>query len=198
MINFYHMQGCHYCVTAKNELQNLIDCGKVIELGHEGALNKGVQGFPYFELVDDNKVLKTSRGWAGKANLFNDLGYTPTCENYQENYLDMNHQNTDMNHQYTDMNQYMNHQNYHMNNPITDMMNHQNTDMNQYMNHQNYHMNNQITDMMNHQNTDMNHQVNSTVVEHMETVSTDVLYGHHRGGYLKLSDCWVKQPNYTA
>jgi len=172
MINFYHMQGCHYCVTAKNELQNLIDCGKVIELGHEGALNKGVQGFPYFELVDDNKVLKTSRGWAGKANLFNDLGYTPTCENYQENYLDMNHQNTDMNHQYTDMNQ--------------------------YMNHQNYHMNNQITDMMNHQNTDMNHQVNSTVVEHMETVSTDVLYGHHRGGYLKLSDCWVKQPNYTA
>ena len=36
------------------------------------------------------------------------------------------------------------------------------------------------------------------VVEHMETVSTDVLYRHHTGGYSKLSNCWVKQPNYTA
>ena len=36
------------------------------------------------------------------------------------------------------------------------------------------------------------------VVERMETISTDVLYGHHRGGYSTLSECWVKQPNYTA
>ena len=36
------------------------------------------------------------------------------------------------------------------------------------------------------------------VVEHMETVSTDVLYRHHTGGYSKLSNCWVKQPHYTA
>ena len=36
------------------------------------------------------------------------------------------------------------------------------------------------------------------VVEHMETVSTDVLYHHRTGGYSKLSNCWVKQPDYTA
>jgi hypothetical protein len=36
------------------------------------------------------------------------------------------------------------------------------------------------------------------VVERMETISTDVLYGHHKSGYSTLSECWVKQTNYTA
>ena len=39
---------------------------------------------------------------------------------------------------------------------------------------------------------------NFPVVEHMETIPTDVLYHHHTGGYSKLSNCWVKQPDYTA
>ena len=36
------------------------------------------------------------------------------------------------------------------------------------------------------------------VVETMQTVSTDVLYHKHTGGYSKLNDCWVKKADYTS
>jgi len=37
------------------------------------------------------------------------------------------------------------------------------------------------------------------VVNHMETIPPDIHYYHHTGGgYSKLSNCWVKQPNFTA
>jgi hypothetical protein len=88
MINFYHMKGCPHCVLANTELQSLIDSGKVKKLPMEDAANKGVKGFPFFEYVDaDGIVLKTSTGWGGKQNLFNNLGYIETFENYHPEHI---------------------------------------------------------------------------------------------------------------
>lgn len=48
------------------------------------------------------------------------------------------------------------------------------------------------------ENFEMENYHSYPVVERMEPVSTDVLYQNHTGGYSKLSNCWVKQANYTA
>ena len=187
MINFYHMEGCHHCVTAKTELQTKIDAGEIRLLSQKDA-PQHVKGFPYFELVDaNNNVLKTSTGWSSKQNLYNNLGlaYIETYDNYEfgQNYQDPNQQN------YLAMNYPNYDQNYH--DPNYAQTYHD-------PNYQNYIA---MNDPNYAQNYDMNHQKHHNmfpVVEHMETVSTDVLYHHRTGGYSKLSNCWVKQPDYTA
>jgi hypothetical protein len=49
-----------------------------------------------------------------------------------------------------------------------------------------------------HKRFEMETFASHNVVERMDTIPTDVLYRHQAGGYLPLSNCWVKQPNYTA
>lgn len=49
-----------------------------------------------------------------------------------------------------------------------------------------------------HKRFEMENFASYPVVEHMEPVSTDVLYRHQAGGYLPLNKCWVKQADYTA
>ena len=246
MINFYHMEGCPHCVDARTALQPQIDSGKINLLPHQAAVSKGVTDFPYFELVDANKnVLKTSTGWSGKQNLYNNLGYIETYDNCntqnyydqhnvqnQENYNTLDHHN--MNH---DQQNVQNHQTFfpvveHFRSHVSSKMKGKrfsqccdnvawkicgkkdcrtfgNTYSDCWNNPTKYqdpvpgrtHLKCPATPAAEEEYQYYNPYHDQTmlpVVEHMETVSTDVLYRHHTGGYSKLSNCWVKQPHYTA
>ena len=146
MINFYHMKGCPHCVLANTELQSLIDSGKVKKLPMEDAANKGVKGFPFFEYVDaDGIVLKTSTGWGGKQNLFNNLGYIETFENYHPEHIFQDYPE----------------QNFQ----------------------------------------DQNYKEEFKICKEgfSENYEHESMPNYHTGaGYSKLSNCWVKRPDYTA
>ena len=169
MINFYHMEGCPHCVTAKSELKSLIDSCKITEFSQKEA-PIGVKGFPYFELVDSNgKVLKTSTGWAGKDTLFGNLG---TYEKYESEPTEAM-----------------------VFNSMKESYIRQKEGVKQVQQKNISASGNFFKDQ---KKLEMFEMENFPVVEHMETIPTDVLYHHHTGGYSKLSNCWVKQPDYTA
>ena len=184
MINFYHMEGCPHCVTAKSELKSLIDSCKITEFSQKEA-PIGVKGFPYFELVDSNgKVLKTSTGWAGKDTLFGNLG---TYEKYESEPTEAMVFNC-MKESYIPPRKEAVKEGYESNpkvakqvlkKPVVDNIS-------------------ESRNFFKEKKLEMFEMENFPVVEHMETIPTDVLYHHHTGGYSKLSNCWVKQPDYTA
>ena len=69
MIILYVMNGCGFCVKAKEELKNEINSGLVII--KDSSEIKGVLGFPFFL---NQKNGKTHQGYAPKNQLFKKLG----------------------------------------------------------------------------------------------------------------------------
>jgi hypothetical protein len=175
-IVFYHMEGCYYCRMANDELDPLIKAGIIPASGIIGKFAPtdnpppGVQGFPHFV---NNKNGKTITGWPGsKQALYDKLDYKEPVPVpvLTEPFKPLQRNTLEK----------------PVRSTLTDIFipkNPKNPNKREYFS----------------ENYEPESMPSYPVVQSMEPIPQSIHYYHDVGaGYSKLSNCWVKRPNYTA
>ena len=208
-IVFYHMEGCYYCKMSNDAIYPQIQSGIIGKFAHTDQPPAGVQGFPYFV---NNKNGKTVAGWpSSKQALYDELEYTEPI--LKEQYIETPSPSPSPS-PYTVCNNvcYENTKKAGFKENTVAFTSQWYSCMSK---NRCFDLFDTLMQTPTQTPTPTQTQTQSAkregfsenfemdfssfpVVENMETIPTDVLYHNHKGGYSKLSNCWVKQPDYTA